>query len=132
MIPYLTTHVYGTLKCLSIIFNKFVMTNFCPEMTISIYTFPNIWISQTNHPFLDVYSDVYSDVNTLDAQCIDYFQVFLPVHYCHYLPHRKDEDTLIVVNNSSFEMLDSVRSSNSLWFEKQGSPVEQNAVYVNA
>lgn len=77
--------------------------------------------------------DVYSDVNTLDAQCIDYFQVFLPVHYCYYLPHRKDEDTLIiVVNNSSFEMLDSVRSSNSLWFEERGSPVEQNAVYVNA
>lgn len=101
-------------------------------MTISIYTFPNIWISQANHPCLDVYSDVYSDVNTLDAQCIDYFQVFLPVHYCYYLPHRKDEDTLIVVNNSSFEMLDSVRSSNSLRFEKQGSPVEQNAVYVNA
>lgn len=48
--------------------------------------------------------DVYSDVNTLDAQCIDYFQVFLPVHYCYYLPHRKGEDTLIiVVNNSSFE-----------------------------
>lgn len=59
--------------------------------------------------------DVYSDVNTLDAQGIDCFKVFLPVHYCYYLPHRKDGDIFIVVNNSSFEMLDSVRSSNSVF-----------------
>lgn len=31
-----------------------------------------------------------------DAQCIDCFQAFLPVHYRDHRPQRKDGDTLIV------------------------------------
>uniref|UniRef100_A0A8D2JK23 Phosphatidylinositol-glycan biosynthesis class X protein n=1 Tax=Sciurus vulgaris TaxID=55149 RepID=A0A8D2JK23_SCIVU len=34
-----------------------------------------------------------------DAQCIDCFQAFLPVHYRYHRPHSKDEETFIVVNN---------------------------------
>ncbi|XP_051046690.1 phosphatidylinositol-glycan biosynthesis class X protein, partial [Phodopus roborovskii] len=39
-----------------------------------------------------------------DAQCIDCFQAFLPVHYRYHRPHRKDGDTLIVVNNPDLLM----------------------------
>ncbi|XP_028749909.2 LOW QUALITY PROTEIN: phosphatidylinositol-glycan biosynthesis class X protein [Peromyscus leucopus] len=39
-----------------------------------------------------------------DAQCIDCFQAFLPVHYRYHRPHRKDGDTLIVVNNPELLM----------------------------
>ncbi|XP_052595868.1 phosphatidylinositol-glycan biosynthesis class X protein-like [Peromyscus californicus insignis] len=39
-----------------------------------------------------------------DAQCIDCFQAFLPVHYRYHRPHKKDGDTLIVVNNPELLM----------------------------
>lgn len=39
-----------------------------------------------------------------DAQCIDCFQAFLPVHYRYHRPHKKDGDTLIVVNNPDLLM----------------------------
>ncbi|XP_051005720.1 phosphatidylinositol-glycan biosynthesis class X protein [Acomys russatus] len=39
-----------------------------------------------------------------DAQCIDCFQAFLPVHYRYHRPHRKDGDTLIVLNNPDLLM----------------------------
>ncbi|XP_021500794.1 phosphatidylinositol-glycan biosynthesis class X protein [Meriones unguiculatus] len=39
-----------------------------------------------------------------DAQCIDCFQALLPVHYRYHRPHRKDGDTLIVVNNPDLLM----------------------------
>ncbi|ERE76043.1 phosphatidylinositol-glycan biosynthesis class X protein [Cricetulus griseus] len=39
-----------------------------------------------------------------DAQCIDCFQAFLPVHYRYHRPHRKDGDTLIVVSNPDLLM----------------------------
>ncbi|XP_029422032.1 phosphatidylinositol-glycan biosynthesis class X protein [Nannospalax galili] len=39
-----------------------------------------------------------------DAQCIDCFQAFLPVHYRYHRPHRKDGHTLIVVNNPDLLM----------------------------
>ncbi|XP_034371159.2 GPI alpha-1,4-mannosyltransferase I, stabilizing subunit [Arvicanthis niloticus] len=39
-----------------------------------------------------------------DTQCIDCFQAFLPVHYRYHRPHRKDGDTLIVVNNPDLLM----------------------------
>lgn len=39
-----------------------------------------------------------------DAQCIDCFQAFVPVHYRYHRPHEKDGDTLIVVNNPDLLM----------------------------
>uniref|UniRef100_A0A8C5P2H0 Phosphatidylinositol-glycan biosynthesis class X protein n=1 Tax=Jaculus jaculus TaxID=51337 RepID=A0A8C5P2H0_JACJA len=39
-----------------------------------------------------------------DAQCIDCFQAFSPVHYRYHRPHRKDGDTLIVVSNPDLLM----------------------------
>ncbi|XP_041529398.1 phosphatidylinositol-glycan biosynthesis class X protein [Microtus oregoni] len=39
-----------------------------------------------------------------DAQCIDCFQASLPVHYRYHRPHRKDGDTLIVINNPDLLM----------------------------
>uniref|UniRef100_A0A8C5P022 Phosphatidylinositol-glycan biosynthesis class X protein n=1 Tax=Jaculus jaculus TaxID=51337 RepID=A0A8C5P022_JACJA len=39
-----------------------------------------------------------------DAQCIDCFQAFLPVHYRYHRPHKKDGDTLIVVSNPDLLM----------------------------
>nr|XP_044989334.1 phosphatidylinositol-glycan biosynthesis class X protein-like [Jaculus jaculus] len=39
-----------------------------------------------------------------DAQCIDCFQAFLPVHYRYHRPHRKDGDNLSVVSNPDLLM----------------------------
>ncbi|KAM4862482.1 GPI alpha-1,4-mannosyltransferase I, stabilizing subunit [Urocitellus parryii] len=39
-----------------------------------------------------------------DAQCIDCFQAFLPVHYRYHRPHSKDEETFIIVNNPDLLM----------------------------
>uniref|UniRef100_A0A8C0WZT8 Phosphatidylinositol-glycan biosynthesis class X protein n=1 Tax=Castor canadensis TaxID=51338 RepID=A0A8C0WZT8_CASCN len=39
-----------------------------------------------------------------DAQCIDCFQAFLPVHYRYHRPHSKDGETRIVVNNPDLLM----------------------------
>ncbi|XP_046313802.1 phosphatidylinositol-glycan biosynthesis class X protein [Marmota monax] len=39
-----------------------------------------------------------------DAQCIDCFQAFLPVHYRYHRPHSKDEETFVIVNNPDLLM----------------------------
>ncbi|XP_045143460.1 phosphatidylinositol-glycan biosynthesis class X protein [Echinops telfairi] len=39
-----------------------------------------------------------------DAQCIDCFQAFVPVHYRYHRPHSKDGETFIVVNNPDLLM----------------------------